>query len=139
LARDIRTRRAVRGTRYSYANAKRLIAELGRREIAYRHIIDLAPGRELLALQHAVDKHEGRAYSARTGLAKDYVRRYVREVLDRFDFAELAREPAGYRAPVLMCIERIPAACHRSLVAPRLAQALHAREIIDLIPTAMSS
>jgi hypothetical protein len=75
-----------------------------------------------------------RAYSARTVLAPDYVRRYVGEVLERFDFTALARELAGCRAPVLFCIERIPAACHRSLVAPRLAQALHAREIIDLIP-----
>lgn len=131
---DIRTRRAVRGTRYSYANAKRLIAELGRRGIAYRHVIGLAPGRELLALQHGVDKREGHAYSARTVLAKTYVHRYIRDVLDRFDVAELARELAGYRAPVLMCVERIPAACHRSLVAPRLAQALHARRITDLIP-----
>jgi hypothetical protein len=55
-------------------------------------------------------------------LAPDYVRRYVGEVLERFD------------ASVLFLIERIPAACHRSLVAPRLAQVLHAREIIDLIP-----
>jgi uncharacterized protein (DUF488 family) len=67
-------------------------------------------------------------------LAPEYVRRYVSEVLDRFDFAALARELAGCCAPVLFCIERIPAACHRSLVAPRLAQALHAHAIVDLIP-----
>jgi uncharacterized protein (DUF488 family) len=131
---DIRTRRAVRGPRYSYANAKRLTAELAHRGIAYRHVLALAPGRELLALQHAVDARERHTHSARAVLAPEYVRRYTAEVLDRFDFAALARELTGYRAPVLFCIERTPAACHRSLVAPRLAQALHAPEIVDLFP-----
>ncbi len=131
---DIRTRRAVRGTVYSYANAGRLTAGLARRGIAYRHVLALAPGRELLALQHAVDARERRKYSARTVLAPEYVRRYTARVLDRFDFGELARELDGYRAPVLFCIERVPAACHRSLVARRVAHALHAAEIVDLFP-----
>lgn len=131
---DIRTRRAVRGPRYTYANAKRLTAELEQRGIAYRHELGLAPGYELLALQHEADTREKQKYSARTELAKEYVRRYVREVLDRYDFAPLARELRGFKAPVLFCIERIPEACHRSLVAPRLAKALHARDVVHLIP-----
>ncbi len=131
---DIRTRRAVRGARYAYANARRLTAELARRGIAYRHVVELAPGRELLALQHAADARERIAHSARTALAPEYVRRYVREVLDGFDFAALARELRDYRAPVLMCVERSAVACHRGLVAPRLARALRARGRVDLVP-----
>lgn len=131
---DIRTRRAVRGARYAYANAKRLTAELGRRGIAYQHVIELAPGRELLALQHAADARGHVAYSARTALDPEYVRRYVRDVLDRFDFGALARDLHSYRAPVLLCVERFAVACHRGLVAPRLARALHARDAVDLVP-----
>jgi len=131
---DLRTRRAVRGTRYAYANAKRLTAELDRRGIAYRHVLALAPGRDLLALQHAADARERVAYSARRVLDPEYVRRYVRDVLDRFDFGVLAGELHDYRAPALMCVERFAVACHRGLVAPRLARALHARDTVDLIP-----
>ena len=133
---DIRTRRAVRGPLYTYANAKRLVAELERRRIVYRHETGLAPGYELLAVQHDADAREGLAYSARTVLAKEYVRRYVREILDRFDFATLARELQSFAAPVLFCIERVPEACHRSLVAPRLARALRTKEIVHLVPEA---
>ncbi|HEX3469211.1 MAG TPA: DUF488 family protein [Candidatus Elarobacter sp.] len=130
---DVRTRRAVRGAQYAYANAKRLIAALDRRGIAYRHVLELAPGRELLDLQHAVDAREHVAYSKRTALAPQYVRRYVREVLEPFDFAALARELHGYRAPVLLCVERSAAACHRGLIAPKLARALRAK-VVDLVP-----
>jgi uncharacterized protein (DUF488 family) len=131
---DIRRRRAVRGSRYAFANAKRLIAGLAARNIAYRHIIDLAPHRSMLALQHAVDASEKRRFAERTVLAPEYIRRYVPEVLDEFDFDALARALHGCRAPVLFCIERIPQACHRSLAAPRLAAAFGTTEIVHLIP-----
>lgn len=130
---DVRTRRAVRGTQYSYANAKRLTAELERHGIGYRHVVELAPGRELLDLQHAVDKRERVAYSKRAALAPEYVRRYLREVLAPFDVAALARELHAYRAPALLCVERSAAACHRGLIAPRLAAELRA-PIVDLEP-----
>ncbi len=131
---DIRTRRAVRGSRYTFANAQRLIAELHVRGIAYRHVRELAPGYELLALQHAADADQGRRYSARTELSPEYLRRYRAEVLNQFDFGALARYLDAYTAPVLFCIERIPEACHRSLVAPRLARALGTEAVVHLIP-----
>jgi len=133
---DIRTRRAVRGPRYTYANAQRLIAELQARGIAYRHVRELAPGYELLALQHAADAEQGLRYSARTELSSEYLRRYRAEVLNRFDFDALARDLDGFKAPVFFCIERIPQACHRSLVAPKLARALGAEDVVHLIPQA---
>ena len=131
---DIRRRRAVRGPRYTFANARRLIAGLAQRSIAYRHIIDLAPDREMLALQHAADAGARILLSQRTELAPEYLARYVPQILDRFDFDALATTLAGFRAPVLFCIERIPQACHRSLVAPRLARALAIDDVIHLIP-----
>lgn len=130
---DIRRRRAVRGSRYAFANAHRLIAELQVRGIAYRHELGLAPERSLLALQHAADADAKLRGSQRTALAPEYVSRY-RTILDGFDFARLADELRESRAPVLFCIERIPAACHRSLAAPKVAEALGGRTIVDLIP-----
>ena len=130
---DVRRRRAVRGPHYAFANARRLIAELQRNGIAYVHALELAPPKELLALQHAIDA-EGPGMRARTKLAPAYVKGYRSEVLARADFAALARELEPYRAPALMCVERLPQACHRSLAAPRLARAVHATAVHDLLP-----
>jgi uncharacterized protein (DUF488 family) len=130
---DIRRRRAVRGARYAFANARRLTHELQLRGIGYLHLLDLAPDRALLALQHAADARAKVLKSQRTELDPGYIERYL-AILDRFDFASLARTLHGVRAPVLFCIERIPSACHRSLVAPRLAEALGTGEVVHLIP-----
>jgi uncharacterized protein (DUF488 family) len=131
---DIGLRRAVRGPRYTFANAVRLIAELEQREIAYRHELGLAPTAAMLKLQHEADARAKRLLSERTELTPAYVKRYRAQVLERFDFDALAAELEGYRAPVLMCVERIPAACHRSLAAPRLARALGTDKVEDLVP-----
>jgi uncharacterized protein (DUF488 family) len=130
---DIRRRRAVRGPRYTFANAARLTAELEQRGIAYRHELGLAPSQAMLDIQHHADARAKRLLSERTQLDPAYVKRYVAQVLDRFDFDALAAELDGFRAPVLMCIERIPTACHRSLAAPPLARALATTEIEHLI------
>lgn len=131
---DIRLRRAVRGPRYTFANAARLTAELEKRKIAYRHELGLAPSAAMLELQHDADARAKRLLSERTELAPAYVKRYRAQVLKRFDFEALAAELDDFRAPVLMCIERIPAACHRSLAAPRLARALGTDEVQHLVP-----
>lgn len=133
---DIRRRRAVRGSRYAFANARRLTHELGNRGIQYLHLLELAPDASLLALQHAADARAGERKSQRTQLDPAYVKRYRRDVLARFDFAALAARLSGADAPVLFCIERFPSACHRSLVAPPLAEALAAGEVVHLIPEA---
>lgn len=131
---DIRRRRAVRGSQYTFANAERLTSELAAREIEYRHVLDLAPDKETLALQGAADTEAKRLKSERTELAPDYVKQYVSRTLSRFDFSAFARELDTFRTPALFCIERIPEACHRSLVAPKLAKALGTEEIVHLIP-----
>ncbi len=131
---DIRRRRAVRGTQYTFANAERLTAELAAREIEYRHILELAPDNDTLATQHAADDTAKRLKSERTELAPEYIEKYVSRTLSRFDFSALARELEPFSTPVLFCIERIPEACHRSLVAPKLAKALRTSEILHLIP-----
>jgi uncharacterized protein (DUF488 family) len=130
---DVRRRRAVRGPHYAFANAVRLTKALDERGIAYLHELELAPDAAMLDLQHAADAKAGQRYSERTALAPEYLRRY-RRVLERYDFGALARRLDGYRAPVLLCVERIPEACHRGLVAPRLAEALGVRTVKHLLP-----
>lgn len=131
---DIRRRRAVRGSTYSYANAQRLTTELAARDIAYKHVIGLAPDPETLAIQSAADEAAKRLKSERAELAPAYIEQYVSRTLETFDFAAFVRELQAFNAPALFCIERIPQACHRSLVAPKLAQALGTGEIVHLVP-----
>jgi uncharacterized protein (DUF488 family) len=126
---DVRQRRGVRGREYAWANAQRLQATLAEAGIAYRHHKELAPTTELRHLQYAEDESQGVGKRSRTVLAAAYRERYVREILDRVDLRPvLAELPAA-----LLCVERDPEACHRSLIAERLA-AESGVTLIDLLP-----
>lgn len=136
---DVRRRRAARGPRYAFANKNRLMRELALRGIAYRHVLGLAPDNATRAIQYEVDAREKRPQSQRLTLAPAYVARYAKDTLDRFDFAALAKQLRDVRAPVLFCLERLPDACHRSLVAPRLARVLGSGEVVHLIVQSASA
>ncbi|MEA2467156.1 MAG: hypothetical protein QOJ57_1282 [Thermoleophilaceae bacterium] len=115
---DVRQRRGVRGSEYAWANSKRLQAALAEAGIGYEHHPELAPTTELRQLQYAEDARQGVGKRSRAELAPEYVERYTREVLDRVDL-----EPLVERLPAaLLCVERDPEACHRSLIASRLAE-----------------
>jgi uncharacterized protein (DUF488 family) len=118
---DIRQRRGVRGSEYAWANAKRLETAVTDAGIEYEHRPELAPTTELRQLQYAADEREGVGKRSRSTLAPEYARRYVAEILDGVDLEALAADlpPEG---AALMCVERDPEACHRSLVAQRLAE-----------------
>jgi uncharacterized protein (DUF488 family) len=118
---DVRQRRGVRGTEYAWANHQRLQAALTEAGIDYRHHKELAPTTELRQLQYAVDAQEGVGKRNRSVLAPAYVERYVRERLDRADLSELVADLPHGGAAALFCVERDPEACHRSLIADRLA------------------
>lgn len=118
LVLDVRQRRGVRGSEYAWANSKRLQAALAEAGIGYEHHPELAPTTELRHLQYAEDARQGVGKRSRAELAPEYVERYTREILDPVDLEPLvARLPAA-----LMCVERDPEACHRSLIAARLAE-----------------
>jgi Active DUF488-N3 subclade len=55
-------------------------------------------------------------------LAPEYRERYLHEILDQVDLDPLVAELPADRASALFCVERDPDACHRSLVAERLAE-----------------
>lgn len=121
LLLDVRQRRGVRGSQYSWANSVRLQGALAEAGVTYRHHKELAPSTELRQLQYREDARQGVGKRSRVALAPEYVRRYVREVLDRTDLGELAAGLPRDGASALLCVERDPEACHRSLIAERLA------------------
>ena len=121
LLLDIRQRRGVRGSQYAWANAKRLESSLRDAGIGYRHVPELAPTTELRELQYREDERRGVGKRERAELAPAYRARFTHEILDRVDLAPLVASLPTDASSALLCVERDPAACHRSLVAERLA------------------
>ncbi|GAB2634393.1 hypothetical protein GCM10027088_06810 [Nocardia goodfellowii] len=130
---DLRQRRGVRGPDYSWANSARLQRALAASAIDYRHVKDLAPTTELRLLQYREDDRRGVGKRNRVELAADYTERYTREILDQFDLGRLVAGLPADTVTALLCVERDPAACHRSLVAERL-RARHGLPITHLCP-----
>lgn len=130
---DIRQRRGVRGPAYAWANAKRLESALAEAGIACRHHPELAPTTELRSLQYREDERLGVGKRARVELAPAYRERFTREILDGVDLAPLVAGLPPDASSALLCVEREPEACHRSLVAERLA-AEHGVSIRHLLP-----
>lgn len=119
---DLRARRAVRGPQYTFANSRRLQERLAALGIAYRHYPELAPPVTLRKMQYAADHTQRVGKRQRLVLDPAFVAAYEQEVLVTFSAGNfLAALPAAARAAALFCVEREPAACHRSLVAARLA------------------
>ena len=121
LLLDVRQRRGVRGPEYAWANSQRLQHALDEAGIGYAHHPELAPTTELRQLQYTVDAQEGVGKRNRETLAPAYVERYVAERLDRVDLRELVAELPARGLGALFCVERDPEACHRTLIAQRLA------------------
>ena len=118
LLLDVRQRRGVRGSEYAWANAQRLQAALEKAGIGYSHLKELAPTTDMRQLQYAEDARRGEGKRNRTVLAPAYAERYTEEVLDRVDLDPILRW-IGDSSAALLCVERDPEACHRSLVAER--------------------
>ncbi len=119
LLLDVRQRRGVRGSEYAWANAQRLQAGLAEAGIDYTHLKELAPTTGLRNLQYREDDRRGEGKRSRTVLAPEYARRYSEEILDSVDLEPIVRW-IGDSFAALLCVERDPEACHRSLIAARL-------------------
>jgi len=122
LLLDVRQRRGVRGLEYAWANSLRLQAALARTRIAYEYHPELAPTTALRQLQYAEDDRQGVGKRSRRELAAEYTRRYTAEILDRADLAPIVSGLPGNGTAALLCVERDPEACHRALIARRLAE-----------------
>ncbi|HEY5197370.1 MAG TPA: DUF488 domain-containing protein [Solirubrobacteraceae bacterium] len=118
---DVRQRRGVRGTEYAWANSLRLQAALAQAGIAYGHHAELAPTTELRQVQYREDARQGVGKRSRVELAAEYRERYTHEILDRVDLGALLDGLPDREVFGLLCVERDPEACHRSIIAERLA------------------
>jgi uncharacterized protein (DUF488 family) len=118
---DVRQRRGVRGREYAWANSARLQRSLSQAGIEYQHHLELAPTAELRQVQYAEDARQGVGKRSRVELAPEYSRRYTEEILNPAGVEHLAAQLPPDGAGALFCVERDPEACHRSLIAARLA------------------
>jgi uncharacterized protein (DUF488 family) len=134
LLLDVRQRRGVRGSEYAWANSARLQAALADAGVEYRPHKELAPTTELRRLQYAEDDRQGVGKRSRVELAPAYRDRYTREILDRVDLGPIVTSMPEDGATALLCVERDPEACHRSLIADRMA-AEHGVSVTHLTPT----
>jgi uncharacterized protein (DUF488 family) len=129
---DIRWRRGLRGTQYAFANSGRLQQRLSALGVRYLHLPDLAPSPALRARQDAADKTARLPKRQRTRLSPEFIAGYQQERLQHFQSADFVQRLGPEAAIIaLFCVEGEAAACHRSLVAERLAKDLGV-EVIDL-------
>jgi uncharacterized protein (DUF488 family) len=130
---DIRQRRGVRGSQYAWANANRLQARLADAGIGYAYHPELAPDTELRQLQYRADDRTGAGKRSRERLAPEYIRAYTEEILDLVPLEPLVRRLPVHGLAALLCVEATAEACHRSLVAGRLAERF-GFSVIDIEP-----
>jgi uncharacterized protein (DUF488 family) len=119
LLLDVRQRRGVRGSEYAWANAQRLQAALAEAGIGYTHAKELAPTTAMREAQYREDDRRGEGKRSRTHLSPEYERLYAEQILDPADLGPIVNWIGSSRA-ALLCVERDPEACHRSLIAARL-------------------
>ncbi|HEY1714332.1 MAG TPA: DUF488 domain-containing protein [Solirubrobacteraceae bacterium] len=119
---DIRQRRGVRGSQYAWANAQRLQKLLAEARIGYEYHPELAPDTEMRQLQYRDDDRQGVGKRSRVRLAPDYVREYTEQILDLVPLEPLVGQLPVHGLGALLCVEATARACHRSLVAERLAE-----------------
>lgn len=128
---DIRQRRGVRGPEYAWANAQRLQRLLAEHRIAYEYHPELAPDTEMRHLQYRDDDRQGVGKRSRERRSPEYVTTYTEEILDLVPLEPLVRRLPVQGIGALLCVEATAAACHRSLVAQRLADR-YGFEVINL-------
>jgi uncharacterized protein (DUF488 family) len=121
---DIRQRRGVRGSQYSFVNSNRLQEKLGALGIKYWHVIYLAPTQEIRDLQKNVDQVNGELKRERQKLGQVFSIEYSNRILSKFDFDDFIEnlDKVGANRVVLFCVEEHPEACHRSIVANKLVE-----------------
>jgi uncharacterized protein (DUF488 family) len=118
----------VRGAQYAWANAHRLEAELSEAGIGYQHLAELAPTTAMREAQYEADAERGEGKRNRTVISSTYAELYTKGILEPADLDPLVRF-IGRSNAALFCVERDAAACHRSLIAARLAREFGAKVI----------
>jgi uncharacterized protein (DUF488 family) len=121
---DIRRRRAVRGSLYAFVNSKRLQNKLAQLSIKYIYEIGLAPTNEIRELQKKVDEENKIFKRQREELGYVFKTEYIDKILSQFNTHQFINNllDSGSRRIILFCVEKSPAACHRSLVTNKIKE-----------------
>jgi uncharacterized protein (DUF488 family) len=131
---DIRSRRGLRGATYAFANSVRLQTRLAELDIRYIYRKDLGPTKTVRDKQAAADKASKTAKRKRTALGEAFIHAYHTECLVEFEPQSLLDElEPDTKVVALFCVETAPEACHRSLVADKLAKTFNL-EVEDILP-----
>lgn len=119
---DIRMRRAVRGSQYSFVNSQRLQTKLAELRIPYLYLKELAPTKEIRQKQKEADAAQSVQKRKREELSSEFVEAYKSEKLSGFDTSSfIASLGSNVQRVAFFCVEAAPAACHRSLVVAKIA------------------
>ncbi len=121
---DIRLRRGMRGAKYAFANSTRLQNKLQDLGIRYVHSKELAPTPAVRDKQKQIDKTQKVAKRDRETLSVSFIQDYEHIVLTQLDMALFVKSLGEAHRVALFCVERQPEACHRSLVAKKIATEL---------------
>jgi uncharacterized protein (DUF488 family) len=126
---DIRQRRGVRGSQYKYVNSNYLQKKLSELGIKYRYIKELSPTNDIRQKQKDADKLNKETKKQRHTLGTVFRQEYCEQILNNFDFNSFAKEleEKSVNKIVFFCVEEHAEACHRSLVAQKLAQTLNVK------------
>lgn len=115
---DTRRRRGVRGAQYSFANSQMLQADLAALGVRYWHELSLAPSKELIAYEDAHSRKHGSGRRKRTELTPEFREKYRDQCLATFDFSHFFALPQISEGNIaFFCVEKLPSACHRGLIA----------------------
>ncbi|GAC1365071.1 MAG: hypothetical protein PVSMB5_04610 [Ktedonobacteraceae bacterium] len=134
---DLRFHRGMRGSLYSFANSKRLQQHLAASHIRYQHCKDLAPAQTLRQQQEHVDRLAGATRRTRPALSQAFVEQYEQIYLSTWNASDFIEQMGpGVNVVALFCVEQSPTACHRSLVADKLAHelGLEVEHIVPVVP-----
>ena len=101
-----------------------LLLGLGAPAIAAPRVIELAPTAEIRQLQKLADAQSGVGKRVRPLLGPEFVSAYRSQILSPEQVKRATIAVSKYLRPAFLCVERHPAACHRSLVSDELARAL---------------
>jgi len=120
---DIRQRRGVRGSKYSFVNSKQLQIKLKNLGISYFHYLGLAPTKEIRMLQKQADLNNQELKRERKTLGAIFIDEYKSKIVNQFNFYEFFEDlkKSNAKKIVLFCVEESHQACHRSLIAEKLS------------------
>lgn len=122
---DVRARRGMRGGAYAFANSLRLQESLRIRGYAYVHAKSLAPSPAAREAQRAADAATGEPKRDRGALGDSFGEAYrLGTLADLHADDVVAALPEIADVVAFLCVERLPEACHRGILADWLSSAL---------------